>query len=293
MWKWPDEVIEWLCENVPGRSTREVTALINQQGFDEKYGMTFTEAVVKNAKSRYHISSGTPGGFPKGYSPKYPDGMEQYIREIATGRKTDEIARMVEEHFGIEFPESACKAYKKNHNIISGVDCRFEKGHIPDNKGKKMSPEQYQRCKATMFKKGDVPPNRMEVGEYTHTTDGYLVQKVQENGTQRERFEFVHRRTWEEHNGPIPEGKMVTFLDGDKDNCSIENLVLIDNEENLELNRSRLRFENPECTKVGVTVAKVKIAARKRKGKKVKNEHGNERDYKETGETGRSLRQHD
>lgn len=33
-----------------------------------------------------------------------------------------------------------------------------------------MSSEQYQRCRATMFKKGDVPTDRMEVGEYTHTT---------------------------------------------------------------------------------------------------------------------------
>ena len=34
---------------------------------------------------------------------------------------------------------------------------------------------------------------------------------------------------------------MVSFLDGDKDNCDIDNLVLIDNKENLELNRSNLR----------------------------------------------------
>ena len=134
-----------------------------------------------------------------------------------------------------------------------------------------MSPEQYEKCKATMFQKGNVPANHMEVGEYTHTTDGYLVRKVQEQGTQRERFEFVHRKVWEEHNGPIPEGKMVSFLDGDKDNCDIDNLVLIDNKENLELNRSNLRFSNAEFTKAGVAIAKVKVAARQRRGKKVRN----------------------
>ena len=41
MWKWPQEVVDWLIENVPGRTTKEVTALINQQGFSEKYGMVF------------------------------------------------------------------------------------------------------------------------------------------------------------------------------------------------------------------------------------------------------------
>lgn len=270
MKKWPDEVTDWLRKNVPGRTTKEVTELINKQGFDRKYGMVFTEASVKNAKDRYHIKSGTPVGSPKGFSLKYPKGMEEYIRSIATGRKTGEIAKMASEFFGIEFTASQCRAYKKNHNITSGVDCRFKKGHEPANKGKPMSGEQYEKCRATMFQKGNIPANHMEVGEYTHTTEGYLIQKVKETGTQRERFEFVHRRVWEEHNGPVPEGKMVGFLDGDKDNCDIKNLVLIDNKENLELNRSRLRFDSPELTETGVLIAKVKIAA-KQKGRKIRS----------------------
>ena len=39
---WPEEVIAWLRENVPGRTTKQVTELINQQGFDKKYGMVFS-----------------------------------------------------------------------------------------------------------------------------------------------------------------------------------------------------------------------------------------------------------
>lgn len=107
--------------------------------------------------------------------------------------------------------------------------------------------------------------DKMEVGEFTHTTDGYLIRKVQEDGTQRERFEFVHRAAWEEHHGEIPQGKMVSFLDGDKDNCNIENLFLIDNETNLEMNRRELRFDEAELTKVGRNIAKLNISARNRK----------------------------
>lgn len=265
MWKWPAEVVDWMRENTAGRTTKELTILINQQGFDRKYDMVFTEGIVKAAKSRYGFKSGTPTGNPKGYSSKYPVGMEEYIRSISEGKEAGEIAKAVSEHFGIEFSPSQCRAYKKNHDIVSGLDCRFKKGDEPANKGKKMSPDQYEKCKATMFHKGNVPANHMEVGEYTYTTDGYLVRKVQEQGTQWERFEFVHRAVWEKHNGPIPEGKMVSFLDGDKDNCKIENLVLVDNRENLELNRSRLRFSDADFTRVGVTVAKMKVAVRRKK----------------------------
>lgn len=74
-----------------------------------------------------------------------------------------------------------------------------------------MSSEQYEKCKATMFQNGHVPANKMKVGEYTYTTDGYLIQKVQEEGTQRQRFQFVHRAVWKKHYGSIPKGKIIIF----------------------------------------------------------------------------------
>lgn len=269
MQKWPAEVVNWMRENTPGRTTKELTLLINQQGFDKKYGMVFTESIIKGAKSRFGFKSGTPTGNPKGHSSKYPDGMTGYVESIAKGKSTAELVEAVNRKYGAGIIGiRQMKSYKRNHGINTGLTGQFEPGHIPANKGKKMSPEQYEKCKATMFHKGNVPANHMEVGEYTHTTDGYLVRKVQEYGTQRERFEIVHRAVWEKHNGPIPEGKIVSFLDGDKDNCEIENLVLIDNRENLELNRSSLRFSNAEFTKAGVAVAKMKVTVRRRKERK-------------------------
>ena len=154
--------------NVPGRTTKEVTELINQQGFDEKYGMVFTEDIVKGAKSRYGFKSGTPMGNPKGYSSKYPEGMAEYVASIAQGKSTAELVEAVNRKYGAgTIGIRQMKAYKRNHGINTGLTGQFEPGHIPANKGKKMSPEQYEKCKATMFRKGNVPANHMEVGEYT------------------------------------------------------------------------------------------------------------------------------
>ena len=128
-----------------------------------------------------------------------------------------------------------------------------------------MPPEIYEKCKQTMFKKGHTPANRMKVGEYTYTTDGYLKLKVKDEGTQNERFVFVHRKVWEEHNGPIPPGHKIIFLDGNKDNCDISNLAMVDNAEALEMYRRNLRTDDTELTRTGLAVAKINIAARKRK----------------------------
>ncbi len=266
--KWPEEVVRWLHDNVPGRTTKQVTELIKQQGFEEKYGIIFTEDNIKGAKNRYHIKSGTTPGFPKGRSLKYPPEMREYIRSITPGRTKNEIAKMVSEHFGIEFTYAMCKGYMARNDLRCSNDGRFLKGNVPYNKDKRMSKEQYEKCKGTMFKKGNIPANRMEVGEYTHTTDGYLIRKVKEEGSQRERFEFVHRATWEKYNGPIPKGKKIIFLDNNKDNCDISNLALVDGSELLQLSRKGFRSDEAELTKAGLLTvklnAKVKSVKKKR-----------------------------
>ena len=265
MHKYPEEVGQYIRDHVVGTSTKKLTADLNRE-FYQKYKIEFTEAEVKPYKHNHKLKSGTKGGTPKGCSLVYPEGMETFIRSIASGRTSEEIAEAVNEKYGKgTITGKKVRVYKKNHGITTGVNTRFQKGHEPQNKGQKMSPEVYEKVKHTMFQKGHTPANKMEVGEFTHTTDGYLIRKVQEDGTQRERFEFVHRAVWEEHHGEIPKGKMVSFLDGDKDNCNIENLFLIDNETNLEMNRRELRFDEAELTKVGRNIAKLNISARNRK----------------------------
>ena len=262
MKKYPEEIAEYIASHVTGRTAQQLATELNEK-FSEKYGMSFDKEKIRQYKRNHKLKSGTIRGTPKGFSLVYPAGMEEFVRSIANGKTTKELAEVVNEKYGAgTITAKKMRAYKRNHNIVSGIDCKFQPGHTPANKGKPMSPEQYERCKETMFKKGQVPPNRLNVGEYTHTTDGYLIRKIREQGTQRERFEFVHRAVWEEHNGPIPDGKMVSFLDGDKDNCSIENLFLTDNATNLEMNRQKLRFKNPELTAVGEKVARLNIAIR-------------------------------
>ena len=65
---------------------------------------------------------------------------------------------------------------------------------------------------------------------------------------------------WEEHYGPIPDGMNVVFLDGNRRNCSIENLTLVSKQENAVMNKKGLRSEDPEATRAGITTAKLTLA---------------------------------
>lgn len=61
---------------------------------------------------------------------------------------------------------------------------------------------------------------------------------------------------------------MITFLDGNKENCDIGNLALIDNDINLEMQRRNLRSQCAEITKTGIKVAELAQAVRNRKKEK-------------------------
>lgn len=127
----------------------------------------------------------------------------------------------------------------------------MKKGHVPANKGKKfpnMPPNSGQ------FKKGHKPQNWVPVGTIRYTTDGYPKRKIAEPS----KWESCHRVEWEKHNGPIPEGHSIVFLDGDKTNWSIENLVCLSKNEVVRMNQSGLFTSDADFTRVGIGMTKLK-----------------------------------
>lgn len=193
---------------------------------------------------------------------KFSDEQIEFIREIAPGRYAAEITEMVNKRFNLDLKVSQIESCKKNHNIMSGIDSRFKKGMIPYNKGKKgsMSPEQYEKCKATMFKKGNIPQNHRPIGSERIDRDGYTYIKVAEPN----KWKLKHRLLWEEHNGPIPHKHRLIFADGNRQNICLENLILVSYAESLIMSQRELFSENAEFTKTGVNIAKVLNKAKTR-----------------------------
>ena len=72
----------------------------------------------------------------------------------------------------------------------------------------------------------------------TEWTDkcGYLIRKVNNDLPLNKRWKAAHVIVWEKHHGPVPEGCMVTFKDGNKKNFYPENLELVTRKDLLDRN---------------------------------------------------------
>lgn len=116
----------------------------------------------------------------------------------------------------------------------NAVAHRFKKGFVPPNKGKKMSPEVYEKVKGTMFKKGQVPFNHREVGLERVNKHGYIEIKVAEPN----KWRLKQRMVWESHNGKIPPGMNIQFKNHNPQDCRIENLYIISKAEQMRTENS-------------------------------------------------------
>lgn len=112
--------------------------------------------------------------------------------------------------------------------------------------------------------------NRVPVGTEV-LRDGYMLVKTKGSPDlgQWERWVFKQRLVWELHNGTIPDGYRVSFLDSEHCNCDISNLFLVSNQEQFYLTTHRLRSSDAEITRAGVTVVRLVFAIKNQRKKNI------------------------
>lgn len=201
----------------------------------------------------------------------WTDGEKEFLRQYVTSHTWKETAEEFNRRFGFNLTWEAIKAAGDRYGIRTGRDGCFQKGIIPANKGKKMQAEQYARCAATMFKKGNTPVNHKPVGtvsvrKHYKKSQQYVYEKVAEPNV----WKMKHILEWERHNGPVPKGMIIIFADGNPLNTDISNLVMISRAQNAVMNRWRIRGCDKEHMEAAANVAslKIQISKRKRRGKR-------------------------
>ena len=185
--------------------------------------------------------------------------QEEYLKVICEGKFNKEVVFLINDKFGTNFSEPQISRTKYRLGLKAGYlkqppnSGQFKKGKKPIYilpKGSRISP-------ATEFKKGNKPYNWKPLGsERICSKDGYILVKVLDGHLQKN-WKAKHKIIWEEHNGPIPKGNAVIFLDTDVTNINIDNLALVSRAQLLLLNRQKLIKEDAALTKSGVLVAKV------------------------------------
>lgn len=112
---------------------------------------------------------------------------------------------------------------------------------------------------ATSFKEGLVPWNVREDGAQRLTKKNGWQIKI--NG----RFVYKHRYIWEQHNGPLKENEIIVFLDGNKSNCVISNLRVVNRSERMFLIKMGYLTDNPKENEALIALAKLKTKVKERR----------------------------
>jgi hypothetical protein len=123
---------------------------------------------------------------------------------------------------------AACRL--RREQTPASIANRFKKGQVPPNKG--LKGVYYEGSVATFFPKGHKPANHKPAGTIREV-DGYFEIKIAEGMRQ---WRLLHRVIWERCNGLIPQGHIVSFLDGNSKNINIKNMALFTKAQNMKRN---------------------------------------------------------
>lgn len=123
---------------------------------------------------------------------------------------------------------AACRLRRGDH---VGARFRFQKGHVPANKGLRRPGWAPGRMRETQFKKGVRQGVAVRlykpIGTERISKDGYLERKVNDGLPLQARWRAVHLLIWEATHGPLPKGHAIAFKNGDKRDVRIDNLECI------------------------------------------------------------------
>lgn len=278
--RYTQEMRDYILEIAPGRLNSEIADM-----FNKKFGTNLSAKTIKSYKSNYGIVSKVSKiDYSKiKYKKLLNDKQVEYLKKIYQGISNRECTRLMNEKFNTSFSCQQIKAQKRNLHLISGLTGRFEKGSRPANpiqKGEHLSVE-------TEFQKGHTPKNWVPVGAERKRSDGYIYVKVSDKKGVKYphliNWKPKHILLWEKEYGPIPEDKLLLFLDGNKENVTLDNLALITKAQRLIMCNKKLIYDDPKLTKEGILIAQTLDATYKKQNalkEKSGRIHGNKKSIK-------------
>ena len=189
----------------------------------------------------------------------FSDEILQFIFNNFNGISYTKMTSLVNEKFNTNFTVNQIHYQYEKYELHSGLTGGFEKGNIPWNKNKPISEwnlteETKLKMKSSYYKKGNIPWDTLSIGT-ERLKNGFVEIKI-DNPNKWKRKHIV---LWEKVNGPIPKNHYIIFLDGDRFNFDLSNLILISKEENLRLNEKNWRFKDKDLQEVALNTIRLGI----------------------------------
>lgn len=179
----------------------------------------------------------------------WSDDERKIIRKMFANNYTEIVCKVLNRSYRSVCAQATLMGLKKSKAFmkmelekqaerlrIVGVKSRYHKGREPENKGKPMSKEVYEKVKHTMFKKGQLPHNSYNDWDEVLRTDKTGKQYWMIKLPNERKLKPKHIWLWETKNEKVEKGFNVVFKDGNQLNCIIENLECISNAELMERN---------------------------------------------------------
>jgi len=231
------------------------------KAFNKRFGTKKTDGEIKSALKNHKIRCGRAH---KDRSVNrfrlFNDEQVKFLKDNYPGRNVAGLRKLFNAKFKTSMTWQQIKTAVHNRGIVCGRTGHFPKGNKPWNTGSKG--QGLTGANKKSFKKGNVPANRKPLGsERICPKDGYVLIKIAEwdphfNRPTRWKHKSVY--TWEQANGPVPDGLTVLIKDGDKLNCGDpDNLVLVSRAELLRLNTYGYKDTPPELKPSVLSLAKL------------------------------------
>lgn len=162
--------------------------------------------------------------YPKGKKIiRWNQAQKQFLADNYPTYTAIELTELINKRFNLKRNYKQIHSAAKRFGIKSGRDGRYKPGNKPHPDAGAKGPN------ATSFKKGNKPHNWQPIGHerWCGSHHKYLQRKVTDTGHTVSDYVEVHRIVWMEHHGPIPDGNIIIFRDGNNTNFDIENLMMV------------------------------------------------------------------
>lgn len=189
---------------------------------------------------------------PKQRRPKrfYTQDEIDFIRENVKGSTLRELTKRFNDKFGLNISEVSMARRKSKYGLRSNYNAgwftsestrgnKSAKGHKPTNG----------------FKIGHLPHTAKPIGAEKIDKDGFIKIKTAQPNIWKLKHHVIYENAYGEK---VKSDEKIVFLDGNKRNFKIDNLIKISQTEQMLLAKINTKSNNPEIRKTQINIAKIK-----------------------------------